>query len=86
MTKLHDKNPASGLFVLDVSELSISSVRLQWNHQSPPKNAGNMTSERRFCVVRIPRDFEAVDVRVEPPSRSMFPVHEVSLIIFIECK
>ncbi|KAF8507495.1 trafficking protein particle complex subunit 10 [Gautieria morchelliformis] len=60
-------NPASGLFVLDVSEVSMSAVKLQWSHQSPASHTQHMTPKHHPSLVRIPRDFRAVDIQVESP-------------------
>ncbi|KAF8578950.1 hypothetical protein K439DRAFT_1360730 [Ramaria rubella] len=68
VVKLFCPNPAIGLFLLDVSEVSISTVKLQWNHRSSiALHTGSSLSKPQPSLVRLPRDYKAVDVQIEPP-------------------
>ncbi|KIJ54451.1 hypothetical protein M422DRAFT_774766 [Sphaerobolus stellatus SS14] len=62
-------NPAFGLFVLSTSEIAISNLVLKWDHKFHPNQSRYPITSQRSTLVRIPRDYGAVDVKVELPRK-----------------
>lgn len=76
------KSPSFGLFMLEASEVSISNLTLQWNHQFHPRHGINPVHKQPSPLLRIPKDFGAVDVLVELPRKSQFIYFCLQLIIY----
>lgn len=64
---LSTPNPTHGLFVLDSSEIILQKLKLRSTYQSDVKHARYPLYKQVSSLLRIPRDYGAVNVRIDEP-------------------
>ncbi|GJJ15396.1 hypothetical protein Clacol_009672 [Clathrus columnatus] len=73
---LSTPNPTFGLFVLESSELTLSKLTLRWNYRFDVKQGrfAKKFNQHSSSLLRIPRDYGAVNVRIDDPKFGAFSV------------
>ncbi|KAL0580266.1 hypothetical protein V5O48_001771 [Marasmius crinis-equi] len=65
--RLFCPSPSTGTFAFDSSEIRLGRLLLQWTHRKTTSSRGSMMP-RRPILVKIPRDPEAFEVQIVPPT------------------
>ncbi len=63
------KTSSWGTYILDQTEVTVSNLRLHWNHRPTAENSGKPSRTKRVTstLVRIVKDARAFDIRLKRP-------------------